>query len=329
MKADAALDLAAGERPQQVFQTSGISCGPACIKMVLNSLGKHQNTSIEKIAKICGTNPQTGTDDKAMEFGLNWLSVPYRVGQTRHTDGLIDSLAKGNLVILRTLTRGTKHWIVLTSYSAGKFQVNDPWLGQIEYTPQEVKAIWQPRDYFYFEVPPPKLNFNKAKISIRQMAEADIPEVLPLMRESFRRHSVGTSVDAYVEMADLTYSIVAVYGDEIIGFYLLTPRDLPLEDLQGLRGIEGIALAVKPEFRGTGVGKKLADYPKSYGFDYLWGMQLKSLGNLNHWLKRRELVADGGACWFTMERYNKAAEKPEVTPTQLDFLKKMQPESNS
>jgi hypothetical protein len=60
-------------------------------------------------------------------------------------------------------------------------------------------------------------------------------------------------------------------------------------------------LAVDKSIRGMGWGNKLKDYPKTLGIDYIWGQQLKTLNNLNDWLKRRELVGETNSVYITAE----------------------------
>jgi hypothetical protein len=137
---------------EHIFQELEYDCGPTCIKMVAKHLGKGQQYSLSDITQICGSDNQTGTDDKKMAIGLKHLAIPFKVGDAKTTFKLREALLDGKLIILRTLTRGIKHWVVVYGYKDGKFQVNDPWLGQIKYSEDELLAIWKPRDYFYFEI---------------------------------------------------------------------------------------------------------------------------------------------------------------------------------
>jgi len=97
--------------------------------------------------------------------------------------------------------------------------------------------------------------------------------------------------------------------NEIKGVYLL--GDQPIESLvkteeyKDLKGVEGVVLAVDSELRGKGWGTKLKDYPKTMGFDYIWGQQLKTLNNLEDWLKRRVLVAETKSVYITAEKFLK------------------------
>jgi hypothetical protein len=93
--------------------------------------------------------------------------------------------------------------------------------------------------------------------------------------------------------------------DKIMGLYLLGDSQLDSltvnEKFIKLKGVEGVLLAVSEKIRGEGWGNKLKDYPKTLEFDYIWGQQLKSLNNLEDWLKRRELIAETKSVYITAE----------------------------
>ena len=104
------------------------------------------------------------------------------------------------------------------------------------------------------------------------------------------------------------WDISAMLVDEnnnIKGVYLLGDSQLSslVEDEKyiNLKGVEGVVLAVSEEIRGQGWGNKLKDFPKILEIDYIWGQQLKSLNNLEDWLKRRELVAETQSVYITAE----------------------------
>ena len=104
------------------------------------------------------------------------------------------------------------------------------------------------------------------------------------------------------------WDISAMLVDEnnnIKGVYLLGDSQLSslVEDEKyvNLKGVEGVVLAVSEEVRGQGWGNKLKDFPKTLDIDYIWGQQLKSLNNLEDWLKRRELIAETQSVYITSE----------------------------
>jgi hypothetical protein len=154
--------------------------------------------------------------------------------------------------------------------------------------------------------------------NVRMMSinNRDIDPISRIMVKSFNVSGLGrlNMVDSILE-SDFNISKKLVVGNRVIGFYLLAPRsifkELPrnckivgdLNKYKNKRGVEGIALAIIPEFRGKGYGNLLKDLPKTLGFDYVFGGQMKKLNNLDDWLKRRELIADGGDCWITAELF--------------------------
>jgi len=102
-------------------------------------------------------------------------------------------------------------------------------------------------------------------------------------------------------------SVMLLDGDDLKGVYLFGDQGVgSLADLTAyanLKGIEGVLLAVDKSVQGQGWGNKLKDYPKTMGFDYIWGQQLKTLDNLEDWLKRRVLVAETKNVWITLEKF--------------------------
>jgi hypothetical protein len=94
-------------------------------------------------------------------------------------------------------------------------------------------------------------------------------------------------------------------NDNIKGVYILGNHQLPSQYVQdkyvGLIGVEGLLLAVDESVRGKGWGNKLKEYPKTLGYDYIWGQQFKKLNNLKDWLKRRELVGTTNDTYITAE----------------------------
>lgn len=97
-------------------------------------------------------------------------------------------------------------------------------------------------------------------------------------------------------------------NDGLKGCYLFSDLQIDsiidTDEFKGKTGIEGVLLAVDSEIRGQGWGNKLKDYPKTLGVDYIWGQQLKTLNNLEDWLKRRYLYAETKSVYITIEKFN-------------------------
>mgnify|MGYP000908245831 CR=1 FL=1 len=121
--------------------------------------------------------------------------------------------------------------------------------------------------------------------------------------------------------ADWEISVKATYKGKVVGFYLLSenqiydymlhymmrdyncysaaqcnkkhPGTIKIDPLKfkDLNGVEGVALGVDPSHKGLGIGKKLIEYSQNLPYDYVWGQQYEHLGNIQHWIKRREVAA--------------------------------------
>lgn len=118
-------------------------------------------------------------------------------------------------------------------------------------------------------------------------------------------------------------SIALSIGGTIIGCYLLNEKsaqifiqeiqegkigDFPPDetkiyfsgDIQG-NGIQGIALAIDPEYRDMGFGKILKEWAKNLGYDYIWGVSDKKLENIDQWRKERQILAESPTRWATIQ----------------------------
>ncbi len=138
-------------------QPTGNTCGPTCLKMVHSSIFGLQDTTqitIEDIAEMCGTDWVVGTPPDRMENGLKALGLQYviHVNEEKPFETLHKTIDESSTPILRTLTQGMPHWIIVASYVDEIYNVLDPWLGRIQYTKQELTNIWEVRDFFYFEI---------------------------------------------------------------------------------------------------------------------------------------------------------------------------------
>lgn len=299
------------EQINHIFQPTGNSCGPTCIKMVgdflVGDIGK-----IDDICKTCGTDWVVGTPPDRMKIGLDKLGIKYveHISEIEPFQSIINTIDKGNVAIVRTVTQNVPHWIVIDGYNNDKFHVNDPWLGPIEYTEEELDSIWRIREFFYFEIIGKEK--EKAKdVKIRKMTEDDMLVITSRFAEVF--YLTGLSNEEILEEVegyDLNLSLSAEVGGKLAGYYLIRERDIPkggkdYDQFQGLKGLEGIALGVFPEYKNMGVGKQLIEYPRMIGgYDYIWGMQFKSLKNIDDWLKRRKIYAETPYIYVTYQIFN-------------------------
>jgi ABC-type bacteriocin/lantibiotic exporter with double-glycine peptidase domain len=141
------------EAVQHIFQPTGHSCGPTCIKMVGDFI-KGDVPSIDDICMSCGTDWVVGTPPEKMKIGLDKLGIQYKehISEKEPFQSIKNVIDRSNVAIVRTITKNTPHWIVIDDYNDEVFFVNDPWLGQIKYTEEELSEIWKIRDFFFYEI---------------------------------------------------------------------------------------------------------------------------------------------------------------------------------
>lgn len=138
------------------FQMAGHTCGPTCIKMVADYLGVGYS-HIDEIIELCGCNTKTGTIDTGIKNALDSLGVKnqqnlFHKDDSSAMDFLDSLLGDGDIFIMRTLTRGIKHWIIVYGKRGNEYLIADPWLGKITYGAPEILQIWSPREFDGFVV---------------------------------------------------------------------------------------------------------------------------------------------------------------------------------
>lgn len=138
---------------KHIFQPDGISCGPTCLKMASEFVNKTID-NIGSICKTCGTDNVVGTPPDKMIIGLDKYGFSYKihVNDSEPYGSLKNVLDNNSIGILRTITKGVPHWIVVYSYDNDIYNVYDPWLGQIKYSEEELNRIWAVRNHFFFEI---------------------------------------------------------------------------------------------------------------------------------------------------------------------------------
>lgn len=119
-------------------------------------------------------------------------------------------------------------------------------------------------------------------------------------------------------------SIKVEIDDKIVGCYLLAEKsvnffidqinsnqlkDFPkdetkiyLNDKLSDNGLQGISLAVLPEYKSKGIGKALKEYTYNLRYDYIWGVQDKKLQNIEFWKNTRDIIAESNTHYATIKR---------------------------
>lgn len=162
---------------KHVFQPTGNSCGPTCLYMVLNyiinsPLVKNDlpfdvapKYSIDDICTMCGTDWIVGTPPDRMEKGMKALGLEYTeyIGSPRPYELLRQVIDDGNIPIIRTITNGIPHWVIVKRYNFvhnDLFEILCPSRGDVKYDEAELDKIWSPRQYQFFEVKITKLVYK-------------------------------------------------------------------------------------------------------------------------------------------------------------------------
>jgi hypothetical protein len=141
--------------------------------------------------------------------------------------------------------------------------------------------------------------------------------------ECFPQYNKPEIIDFVKDAVNWNISLKATVNNKIIAFYLLGTRLLsetmkdenaheqPGENLHrynSMNGVEGVALGVIQEFRSKGIASQLKNKVRNSGFDFIYGMQYKELGNLENWTSgstiNRRLVAQSetdASVYITLE----------------------------
>lgn len=295
---------------KHIYQPTGNSCGPTCIKMVGDFI-KGDVGSIDNICKACGTDWVEGTPPYKMKAGLDKLNIDYieHIHELEPYQSLKNVIDKGNIAIVRTLTKNVPHWIVIHRYDGDTFYVNDPWLGSLKYNEPELESIWKIRDFFFYEI---KSSNQKiaSDVTIRKMEQNDFEYLKDNLANVFDKTGLNNEqIINEISHFDMNISFVAIVNDEVAGFYFLGNDQIPeirnneiYNKLSTLKGVEGIGLGVLKKFKNLGIGKKLIEYSQRIpNVDYMWGYQLKSLKNIDDWLKRRKIYFENDGLYITYQ----------------------------
>jgi GNAT superfamily N-acetyltransferase len=262
------------------------------------------------LSDLCGTDAITGTTDVRLIKGLNAVGLWFVEHAPGNIENLIAGLKRKSKFIVRCLFGGMKHWIVVSDYrdngDFGCFTVYDPAQGIYEMSKGQLSEVWAPREWQAFEIPPVQDSAKFLRVDTLENEEG-YAQAIELAKDAFQGVVSREAVPGQLKSSLPNMSIGVWVGDKVIGAYFLSLGKLFWQS--NLSAICGLGLVVDPAYRGRGYGTMLRAIPSRIGADYVWGMQHKSLDNLNDWLKRRVLIKDSPANWVTVEPITDEAKK--------------------
>lgn len=154
------IDKPAPVKQKEVIQKKWYTCGPSCIEIVAD-LYRVKYKDFDQLEALTECNDKTGTIDTGIKKALTGIGIENKQN-TEAMDPksaikfLDEALESDNFFVMRTLTRGQKHWIVVIGKDESEYIIKDPWLGHIYYTKQQIIDIWQPRNFDGFVAYRPK-----------------------------------------------------------------------------------------------------------------------------------------------------------------------------
>lgn len=173
-----------------------------------------------------------------------------------------------------------------------------------------------------------KMFENSLNCSASEIEESDFEKCLDVLYEVFGKYSGSKEEMRKKLMPRIAngISLKVECGGEIIGVYLLKEKsinefidEIELDKIPDFRrddteinlteslsdnGLQGIALAVLPNYRGIGAGKMLKEYSFRLGYDYIWGVQDKRLENIEFWERTRKIFAESSSRYATYKKFN-------------------------
>lgn len=131
------------------YQNLPHTCGPTCLKTILNYFGNSQ-LELSTIIDYTGCNEFTGTVGSGIENALQKLNIkfirnPHKTNFNKSIELLNQIESTEQLFLMRTLMNNVKHWMVVYGKHNNMYLVSDPWLGLKKYNTDTLKSIWEPR----------------------------------------------------------------------------------------------------------------------------------------------------------------------------------------
>jgi GNAT superfamily N-acetyltransferase len=147
-------------------------------------------------------------------------------------------------------------------------------------------------------------------IKIEHIKHEEIDEICKLANTVFAEFGQSNAGNYIKNATKWDISAKLTVNGITAGFYLFNPGNLSDTIFENKKGIQGVALGLLKEYRNNGYGRMLID--KSYElfrdeYDYIWGMHLAVLNNIDHWKKRRIIMNENEktSLYFSYTFFNK------------------------
>jgi hypothetical protein len=330
-------------------QIDSITCGATVVAMAADYLLRENSDNnekslklpIEQISDLMGVDSKTGTTHQRMMAGLKAFGIEYErfTGDTNSVDHIVEGLkTKDFLVPLRCSMDGKGnylHWLLATEYKDGKIKILDPGSGRIYWQPTSfVEKIIAPRDWEHYFIPRKQL-INDIKLENFALSYKDknIDKSMDMLKLMGRGIGDIVNLTEPVVIGIINSKInknitkILTLNNKVIGGYVLSEADVlnvglgvEIKELEHKKGVEGVALYVDDEYRDFGFGKMLRNLPRRLGYDYVFGSQLKTLNNIDDWLKHRVMVAENKSGYLTLQYYA-GNEKLEIVKKDYNKIK--------
>jgi Peptidase C39 family len=311
-------------RLQLRHQPDELTCGPSCVTMVAEAQGRAENTDIAALGRHMGTDSSTGTTPERISHGLDALGAEYEHIKSWNIEDLKEWLPQG-WAILRTLTHNIPHWVVADQVKGDTVNLLDPWLGEHWVDTNTLAERWGARQWEGFRIPkvsrwPSPVTVETRKHLVAPLAMADLNEAAGLAVTAFKHLMAEHEIWGYLAEKMTTGMSAGLWEKDknggkgaMVGTYLLQRldrsrgegRELGLpgmeESDQKAIGAEGVALVISPESQGQGLSHMLRAYATRTSGGFLVGQHLRDLNNMDHWLKRRRVIAENPELFVTYE----------------------------
>lgn len=175
-----------------IQQPNAFTCGPTCVAILASAVrAPSRKLPPSVIGEFAGTNPATGTTEVEMAAGLTFAGLDWRRGSARSLQDLRRDVMANNLVALRTLIHGMKHWVVVHDCNPldDTFSIMCPATGPGIWSGDQLLQRWAARDFDHFVIPGAPIAHQPSTPSIHELTFDRFINGARVLRDSEQRSS--------------------------------------------------------------------------------------------------------------------------------------------